>query len=198
MYRGKQSKKRNNLQYIHRFMYIFIYIYLYSNFCSVSCCFWTTILCFYFSHVNLQRKVEANEERGALHSGSRGRSASPPSFHWTWKHGLGERHEWLLKQTIRKAQTASTPFFQFSQSGEGQSKRAHSVAIRDTRHMTFSFRCYCWLKGSSGCTRRFCTNQPAEQKWSSWSPGLHCTPRSGALLCRTYKQWRPGMCSGVF
>ena len=60
MYRGKQSKKRNNLQYIHRFMYIFIYIYLYSNFCSFSCCFWTTILSFYFSCVNLQLKVGAN------------------------------------------------------------------------------------------------------------------------------------------
>lgn len=65
MYRGKQSKKGNNLQYIHRFMYIFIYIYLYSNFCSVSCCFWTTILLFYFSHVNLQLKVEGNDEEVA-------------------------------------------------------------------------------------------------------------------------------------
>lgn len=62
MYRGKQSKKRNNLQYIHRFMYIFIYIYLYSNFCSVSCCFLNHYTLFYFSHVNLQLKVGANEE----------------------------------------------------------------------------------------------------------------------------------------
>lgn len=60
MYREKQSKKRNNLQYIHWFMYIFIYIYLYSNFCSVFEPFYT--LFHFISRVNLQLQVRANEE----------------------------------------------------------------------------------------------------------------------------------------
>lgn len=144
MYRGKQSKKRNNLQYIHRFMYIFIYIYLYSNFCSVSCCFWTTITLLYFSHVNLQLKVGANgdEVLGILVPVV----VLPPLCYFTWHGKVGwvkdmsdcsnkplEKH-WLCQHLFK--------FFQ-SNWGGGQSKRAHSLAIRDTRHMTFNFSCYC-------------------------------------------------------
>lgn len=92
MYRGKQSKKRNNLQYIHRFMYIFIYIYIF----KLLLCFLLflnhyTLL--YFSHVNLQLKVGANEDEVLGILVPVVVLLLPPLFHSTWKHGLGERRE---------------------------------------------------------------------------------------------------------
>lgn len=101
----KTEQKRNNLQYIHWFMYIFIYIYLYSNFCSVL----NHYILFFFSLVNLQLKVRAHEKRvlGTLVPLVQ---LSLSLFHLTWKHRLSERDEWLLKQIVSKAWPMLTPF----------------------------------------------------------------------------------------
>lgn len=74
-----------------------------------------------------------------------------------WKHGLGLVRDMsdCSNKPLEKHRLCRH-LFQFSQSSEGQSKRSHSVAIWDTRHVTFSFSCYCQFKDSSGgCARCF-------------------------------------------
>lgn len=105
-------------------------------------------------------------------------------------HGLDERHEWLLKQTIGKAQTASTLIFSIFSEQRGAVK-GHSVAIRHTRLVTFSFQMlWPFQRQLRWMYKTFCTNPPrmlSELKWSWWSSGLHCAPQSGALLCEHIK-----------
>lgn len=148
MYREKQSKKRNNLQYIHWFMYIFIYIYLYSNFCSVFEPFYT--LFHFISRVNLQLQVRANEEEVL---GTRVPvlfSALPLlSFHsgvrtWaTWK-----KWEWRLEQIIAGNTGHVQDHFQLLLAGGG----GVVVKVGNGAQRTCDVHAsHCWLRPHTRC-----------------------------------------------
>lgn len=122
----KTEQKKQFTVYSSVYVYIYIYIFIFKLLlCFVLFLNHYTLL--YFSHVNLQLKVGANEDEVLGILSSCGCSASPPLFHLTWKHGLGEK-TWVIAQNkpFRKAPTVSTPFTVFLRAvvGSGQSKRA--------------------------------------------------------------------------
>lgn len=104
MYRGKQSKKRKQFTvYSSVYVYIYIYIFIFKLLlCFLLFLNHNTFFYFFLFSCKLAALSRSKWRRGDWLSGSRGRSASPPSLPSTWKQGLGERHEWLLKQTIKK------------------------------------------------------------------------------------------------
>lgn len=135
--RKTEQKKKQFTVYSSVYVYIYIYIFIFKLLLCFLFLNHNTL--FYFSNVNLQLKVGANEEEmlGILVPVV----VRLPLPHFTQHENMGSVKD--MSDCSNRPLEKNTDLFQFSQSSEGQSKRAHSVVIRDTRHMTFSFRCYC-------------------------------------------------------
>lgn len=138
--RKTEQKKKQFTVYSSVYVYIYIYIFIF----KLLLCFLLFLnhyTLFYFSHVNLQLKVGANEDEVLGVRVPMAVLLPLISLNMkTWVKDMSDRSN----KPLEKHRLCRHFFFFFNfLRAAGQSKRAHSVAIRDTRHMTFSFRCYC-------------------------------------------------------
>lgn len=134
--RKTEQKKKQFTVYSSVYVYIYIYIFIFKL--PLFLVFEPLNFVFHFSHVNLQLKVGANEDElvgiwvlahlsASAYFVRRGKKMTDCSNKSYEKHRLW----WQFF------------FFIIFSEQRGSQKRAHSAAIRDTRHMIFCLGCYC-------------------------------------------------------
>lgn len=177
-YVQRKTEQKKKQFTVYSSVYVYIYIYIYNQ---TSALFLNHYTLFYFSHVNLQLKVRANEEEvlGTL---------VPvvllllSSFHLTWNHGQGERR--VITQTnCQQSMGRVDTFFNFLRTAGWGGSRGYQtydaslqMLLLTRRQLRSHTRCFVLTK------REYCPSMMVTW-FTMWA--LHHARQCRALLCGT-------------